>query len=61
VYINDAVEPGLVKKTSGCDPIEAGGMIDLDFDDEGAGFVGVEVLDASRRLPKTALKKAIRI
>jgi uncharacterized protein YuzE len=35
-------------------------MINLDFDDEGR-ILGVEVMDASARLPKAALKQAIRI
>ena len=33
-----------------CDPLEVGGMINLDFDDSGR-LIGVEVLDASLKLP----------
>ena len=35
-------------------------MINLDFDEEGR-ILGVEVLDASARLPKAILKQAINI
>jgi uncharacterized protein YuzE len=60
IYLDDSVEPRVVKKTCGCDPVEVDGMINLDFDDEGR-ILGVEVMDASARLPKAALKQAIRI
>jgi uncharacterized protein YuzE len=45
---------GEVKKVYPCPPDEVGGMINLDFDAEGR-LVGVEVLDASRYLPKELL------
>jgi uncharacterized protein YuzE len=38
-----------VAKTYPCDPIEVGGMINLDFDNQGR-LMGIEVLDASRML-----------
>jgi len=38
-----------------CDPLEVGGMINLDFDDSGR-LIGVEVLDASRKLPLELLE-----
>jgi len=34
-----------------CDPVEVGGMINLDFDENGR-LVGVEVLAASSKLPQ---------
>jgi len=37
-----------------CDPIEVNGQINLDFDQSGR-LVGIEVLDASRLLPKELL------
>ncbi|MCV9910497.1 DUF2283 domain-containing protein [Brucella sp. HL-2] len=38
-----------------CDPIEVGGQIHLDFDDEGR-LIGIEVLQASTKLPSDLLK-----
>lgn len=59
VYIQlaDEIEPGGVKKTYPCDPIEVKGMINLDFDEEGR-LVGIEVLGAKNKLPKELLEKA---
>lgn len=56
VYIQLAEEIGAggVAKTYPCDPAEVGGMINLDFDDAGR-LVGVEVLDASKLLPRELL------
>ncbi|HEY4114060.1 MAG TPA: DUF2283 domain-containing protein [Rhizomicrobium sp.] len=39
-----------VVKTYCCDPGEVDGMINLDFDD-GGRLVGIEVLNASKKLP----------
>jgi uncharacterized protein YuzE len=49
-----------VKKTYPCDPKEVNGMINLDFDEQGR-LVGVEVIDASKKLPKELLDAATRI
>lgn len=38
-----------------CDPTEVGGQIHLDFDDEGR-LMGIEVLQASTKLPPDLLK-----
>jgi uncharacterized protein YuzE len=46
--------PGGVKKTYLCDPEEVGTMINLDFDENNI-LVGIEVLDASKKLPKEVL------
>lgn len=43
-----------------CDPIEVGGMINLDFDAEDR-LIGVEVLDARARLPLPLLDAAERL
>lgn len=48
---------GWVKKTYPCDPIEVNGMINLDFDEEGR-LGGIEILDASKKLPKDILDRA---
>jgi uncharacterized protein YuzE len=50
IQLVDHIGIGGVAKTYACDPIEVAGMINLDFDDEDR-LVGIEVLDASKRLP----------
>jgi uncharacterized protein YuzE len=44
-----------VVKTYPCDPSEVGGMINLDFDADGR-LVGIEVIDADKKLPIDVLK-----
>jgi uncharacterized protein YuzE len=46
-----------VVKTYLCDPIEVDGQINLDFDVAGH-LVGIEILDASHKLPPELLKEA---
>jgi uncharacterized protein YuzE len=46
-----------IERTYTCDPVEIDGLIALDFDARGR-LVGIEVLDASRKLPETVLKAA---
>jgi uncharacterized protein YuzE len=48
---------GGVAQTYPCDPVEVNGMINLDFDREGR-LLGIEVLDASHKLPKAVLDAA---
>jgi uncharacterized protein YuzE len=43
-----------------CDPVEVGGMINLDFDGNGH-LVGIEVLAASSKLPQYLLDIAERL
>ncbi|MHB9858954.1 DUF2283 domain-containing protein [Streptomyces sp. YIM S03343] len=43
-----------------CDPVEVGGMINLDFDENGC-LIGVEVLAASSKLPQYLLDVAERL
>jgi len=57
---NADVFPGWVSKTYPCDPNEVNGMINLDFDAEGL-LGGIEILDASKKLPKDILDSAERI
>lgn len=61
IYLkSDAEKVGAwVSKTYPCDPEEVGGMINLDFDAEGR-LGGVEILDASKKLPKDILDLADR-
>ncbi|MXQ65849.1 DUF2283 domain-containing protein [Actinomadura rayongensis] len=49
-----------VAHTYPCDPIDVGGMINLDFDQDGC-LVGVEVLDARSKLPRQLLDAAERL
>jgi len=58
-YIEIASEIGLggVASTYMCDPGEVQGMINLDFDADGR-LLGVEIMDASKRLPPEALRAA---
>ena len=60
IYLAESIEPGGVKKTYMCDPVEVGTMVNLDMDSEGR-IVGVEVLSASAHLPKNVLKHAVQI
>ncbi|MGW0842780.1 DUF2283 domain-containing protein [Streptomyces sp. NPDC002787] len=42
-----------------CDPVKVGGMINLDFDEQGR-LIGVEVLAAGAKLPPYLLESAER-
>jgi uncharacterized protein YuzE len=55
IYLADEIPPGGVAKTYCCDPGEVKGMINLDFDADGR-LVGIEILDASTRLPEVVLR-----
>ncbi|MFF5537248.1 DUF2283 domain-containing protein [Streptomyces cinerochromogenes] len=43
-----------------CDPVQVGGMINLDFDEQGR-LIGVEVLAAGSKLPAYLLESAERL
>lgn len=59
IYIvRGANKRGRVAKTYSCDPSEVGGIVNLDFDKDGV-LMGIEVLDASKKLPPEFLAKAI--
>lgn len=55
IYVGSEHEP--VHRTYPCDPVTVGGMINLDFDREGR-LLGIEILDASRKLTPAVLKNA---
>jgi uncharacterized protein YuzE len=55
IYVVDEIAAGGVAKTVPVDPTEVGGMINLDFDDQGH-LVGVEILDASKYLPADLMR-----
>lgn len=55
IYIAERIEPGGVATTYTCDPIEVRGQIHLDFDANGV-VLGIEILDASKKLPRHLLE-----
>lgn len=55
IVLGPDVGPGAVRFTYPCDPIDVGGMINLDLESEGR-LVGVEVLDARTKLHRTLLE-----
>lgn len=59
IYVVDEIRAGSVAKTVPVDPAEIGGMINLDFDNEGH-LLGVEVIDASVYLPIELLNGSVR-
>jgi uncharacterized protein YuzE len=60
IYLKPTILPGEAKKTYACDPLLVDGQINLDFDSAGR-LIGIEVLGATRRLPKELLDGAERI
>jgi uncharacterized protein YuzE len=60
LYLTDPRVARKVARMYPCDPIEVGGMINLDFDADGR-LIGVEVLAASTKLPQYVLDQAERI
>lgn len=59
LYLVHGDARGRVATTYACDPQEVGGIINLDFDANGV-LMGIEVLDASKKLPPEFLASAIR-
>jgi uncharacterized protein YuzE len=59
IYLKE-IGPGGVSFTYPCDPSEVKGMINLDFDKEGK-LEGIEIMDASKKLPKEILDEAENI
>ena len=57
IYLVSEITAGQVVKTYPCDPSEVGGQINLDFDSSGK-LLGIEVLDASKKLSEALLKQA---
>lgn len=58
IQLVDEIDADGVANTYPCDPTEVGGMINLDFDSSGR-LVGIEVLDASKLLPRDVLAGAV--
>ncbi|MEU4337113.1 DUF2283 domain-containing protein [Micromonospora lupini] len=59
IYLTDPRVNAGVANMYACDPVEAGGMINLDLDSDGR-LVGIEVLAASSKLPQYLLDMAER-
>lgn len=59
IYLIDDqdIKPEWVKNTYSCNPNSVNGMINLDFDENGK-LGGIEILDASKKLPSNLLDKA---
>ncbi|MDI2127133.1 DUF2283 domain-containing protein [Yinghuangia seranimata] len=60
VYLSDPQDRIKVSRMYPCDPVEVGGMINLDFDEQGR-LIGVEVLAASSKLSGYLLESAERL
>ncbi len=60
IYLVPPEEGVQAAKTVPCDPLETGAEINLDFDSDGR-LVGIEVLGASRHLPRAILDGAQRL
>ena len=54
IYLVDEILIGGAERTVPVDPIAVAGQINLDFDSEGR-LIGIEVLDASKLLPRQLL------
>jgi uncharacterized protein YuzE len=57
IQIAEEIGAGGVAMTYPCDPLEVRGEINLDFDAEGR-LIGIEVLDASKKLPPELLRSS---
>ena len=60
IYLIDVLASKETGTTFSYDPFETGSMINLDFDSDGK-LVGIEVIDASRLLPRELLDRAERL
>jgi uncharacterized protein YuzE len=57
IYLRDMIPAGAVKMTYSCDPAEVKAEINLDFDDAGR-LIGIEILEASLKLPSEIIDLA---
>ncbi|MCP3878324.1 MAG: DUF2283 domain-containing protein [Sulfitobacter sp.] len=57
IQLAKSIAPGEVAFTYPCDPAEVGGMIHLDFGEDGR-LLGIEVLGADKLLPPEFLASA---
>ncbi|MFC9626376.1 DUF2283 domain-containing protein [Streptomyces sp. NPDC056930] len=57
VYLTDPQVRAKSSRMYPCDPVEVGGVINLDFDEQGR-LIGIEVLAANSKLPEYLLKSS---
>ncbi len=57
IQLTDSIYSNQVKNSYPCNPVEVKGEINLDFD-ESNKLIGIEVMDASKKLPQELLDKA---
>ncbi|MGW7346783.1 DUF2283 domain-containing protein [Streptomyces sp. NPDC054854] len=60
VYLTDPQVRIRSSRMYPCDPVEVGGMINLDFDEQGR-LIGIEVLAADSKLPEYLLESSERL
>lgn len=60
VHLADPQARAKVARMYPCDPVDAGGMINLDFDEQGR-LIGIEVLGAGSKLPSYLIESAERL
>ncbi|MFE7393509.1 DUF2283 domain-containing protein [Streptomyces sp. NPDC057582] len=60
VYLTDPQVRTKSSRMYPCDPVEVGGVINLDFDEQGR-LIGIEVLAASSKLPEYLLESSERL
>jgi uncharacterized protein YuzE len=56
IQLADRIDTGGVAKMVAVDPIDIGGMVNIDLDDEGR-IIGIEVLGATTLLPTTVMER----
>lgn len=57
ISLHDDISSDVFGYTYPCDPLEVHGEISLDFDKNGK-LIGIEVMDASKKLPEELLRTA---
>ncbi|MCX6580339.1 MAG: DUF2283 domain-containing protein [Candidatus Aminicenantes bacterium] len=57
IYLASQIFPRSIIDTYTCNPVEVGGEINLDFDNQGR-LVGIEILNADKKLPMEVLENA---
>jgi uncharacterized protein YuzE len=60
IYLVNEIPAGSVALTYPCDPRQVHGEINLDFDADGQ-LLGIEVLDATKKLSPEVLRQATRL
>lgn len=60
IYLTEPQARVKSARTYPCDPVDVDGMINLDFDEQGR-LIGIEVLEASSKLPEYLLQSAKRL